>query len=303
VAKGAPAGMKATPVQTQTTIRSLLEEAGLRPTRRFGQHFLIDGNLMRKLVASADIRPTDTLLEVGTGTASLTQELAAVAGQVVTVEVDRGVAAVAGRMLEGLHNVLLLHCDVLRGKHEIDPQVLTAVERASTRLGGRAVLVANLPYQIASPLLIDLLVGSIRWSRMCFTVQQEVGDRLLAQPGGKDYGPLSVILQALADLSRIASVPPQAFWPRPQVESVMMQVDPSEARRRDLGDPAAFAAVVRSSFLHRRKTLSYNLTSTYGAEIAGRVLAEVGIAPQTRPERIAPQEWVVLARRLLEARP
>jgi len=287
-------------VQTQTQIRSLLAAAGLRPTKKRGQHFLVDGNLMRKLVASAAIQPDDVVLEVGAGTGSLTKELASAAGAVIAVEIDAGLADIAAAELADLTNVTLLRRDVLAAKSRIDPQVIDALVEARERHGGRVLLVANLPYQVASPLIIDLLTGSPEFARMCFTVQKEVGGRLLARPGGKDYGPLSVIVQALAEVHRIAAVPPQAFWPIPEVDSVMVRVDPSPERRGRIPGVAHFTGVVKTCFLHRRKTLAHNLTDAYGADVAERVMTAMGIEPRTRPERLDVSAWVELAHALVE---
>jgi len=284
-------------VQTQTTVRSLLTAAGLRPNKRLGQHFLVDGNLMRKLVASAEIRHDDVVLEVGCGTGSLTQELAGLAAAVVAVEADPGLADIAARELTELANVRLLQLDALRSKTRIEPRVLDAVAEARQRSGGRVLLVANLPYQIASPLVADLLVGPVVPGRMCFTVQKEVGDRLLARSGG-DYGPLSVIVQATSDLERIAAVPPQAFWPRPAVESVMIRLDPRPERRQAVGDVVHFAGVVKTCFLHRRKTLAHILAAAYGPDAATDALGGLDVEARTRPEQLSPEVWVELARRL-----
>lgn len=282
-------------MQTQTTIRELLESAGLRPTKRFGQHFLVDGNLMRKLVASAELRADDVVLEVGCGTASLTQELAPHVGRVITVEVDRGLAGVATNQLADLPNVTLLHCDALLGKHQVHPDVLSALSNARDQMGGRILLVANLPYQIASPLVIDLLTGPVDIAAMCFTVQKEVALRLDAAPGHGDYGPLAIIVQALADTRRIANVPPQAFWPVPAVDSAMVRLDPNGQRQAQIADIARFAALVRACFLHRRKTLAYNLSAATGAKSVQSMLDPLGIPPTTRPERVTVSQWIALA--------
>ncbi|MBN1346884.1 MAG: ribosomal RNA small subunit methyltransferase A [Phycisphaerae bacterium] len=283
-------------MQTLTTIRSLLAEAGLRPNKKLGQHFLIDGNLMRKFVGSAGIGSRDTVLEVGCGTGSLTQDLAELAGGVVAVEADRGVGGIAAEQLVALENVVLIREDVLESKTRIAPAVLEAVVEARGRLGGRFLLVANLPYQIASPLIVDLLVGEIVPERMCVTVQKEVGDRLSADPGGGQYGPLSVIVQALAEVRRIAVVGPQAFWPRPAVESSMLLIEASPDLREAVGDVRHFAEVVKTCFLHRRKTLSHNLTVEYGAATAQAALAKMGVDPKARPEALGPGQWVALAK-------
>jgi 16S rRNA (adenine1518-N6/adenine1519-N6)-dimethyltransferase len=285
-------------VQTQTIIRGLFEQAGLRPNQKYGQHFLIDGNLARKLVASAQVQASDVVIEVGCGTGSLTQELASVAGKVVAVEIDRGLAAVAAAELAGRENVLLLHRDVLVGKHRIDPEVIAAAAKARLELNGRILLVANLPYQITSPLIIDLLVGPIEVSRMCFTVQKEVAGRILAAPGHRDYGPLSIIVQVLADVHRIAAIPPQAFWPMPSVDSMMMRVDLNAERRGSIRDLGHFAEMVRRCFLHRRKTLAFNLAAAYGRQTAEAILAGGISSPRARPEQVPPGTWVELSNRL-----
>lgn len=285
-------------MQTQSTIRSLLDQAGARPNKRYGQNFLVDGNLMRKLIDSAEITDKDVVLEVGCGTGSLTEDLARVAGEVVTVEIDRGLAGVARSRLADFANTRLIHTDALETKNRVDPAILDAVAEAKQRVGGRSLMVANLPYQVASPLMIDLLVDSPEIERMCITVQKEVGDRLVAAPGGKDYGPLSVIVQALAEVRKIAAVPPQAFWPRPAVDSVMLRIDPQPHFREAVGDLANFSAVVKGCFQHRRKTLSHSLSKGHGADPAAEVLEACGIDPRTRPEVLSPRQWVELARRL-----
>jgi 16S rRNA (adenine1518-N6/adenine1519-N6)-dimethyltransferase len=290
-------GKKDGPLQTQTTIRALLAEAGRRPNRKLGQHFLIDGNLMRKLIASADIQPGDVVLEVGCGTGSLTEELAALAGAVVAVEADQSLANIAAGQLADVANVVLLDRDVLLSKSQIEPVVLDAVVNAQEQASGRFLLVANLPYQVASPLIIDLLTGRVEPARMCVTVQKEVSDRLLARPGGKAYGPLSIIVQASTEVRRIAPVPPSAFWPAPTVDSAMLRIDLLPDRRQRIGDLAHFASVVRACFMHRRKTLAHNLVTSYGAAAAG-VLARLEVERRARPEQLAPSLWVELARAL-----
>ncbi len=290
-------------MQTKRTIQALLESAGVRPNKRFGQHFLIDGNLMRKLVEAASVRGDDVALEVGCGTGSLTQMLAETAGAVVGVEVDRTLADIAAEQVSGLGNVVVLHRDVLASKNRIDEEVLEAVRSARQRCGGRLLLIANLPYQVASPLLIDLLVGSLVPAVMCVTIQKEVGDRIVARPAGRSYGPLSVIGQCLATVERIAAAPPQAFWPSPAVESVLLRITPEPSRRKSLGDIDAFVRLVKGCFRHRRKTLGYNLTALCGnGGRAAEMLDAAGLDPKARPETVAPEGWSRLAGYVPETR-
>ena len=280
--------------QTKTEIAALLREAGLAPNKRFGQHFLIDGNLMQRLVAAGDPGRRDVVLEVGVGTGSLTEALLERAGHVVAVEVDRGLYGLAYERLGAVENVSLLHVDVLETKSRTSAQVLTAVRQACDRLGGPAMLVANLPFNIASPLIVDLALCDLPLNRLCFTVQREVATRISAGPNGKDFGPLSVVLQAAGEIRFITAVPKQAFWPVPAVESTLLRIDLAADRRERLEALRNLNRVVRACFLHRRKTLAHNLR--YAFPEAAASIAETGRWDLTRrPENLSVDEWIALA--------
>ena len=189
-------------MQTLAEIKALLAEAGTVPRRGLGQHFLIDGNLMAKLLELADVPAGATVLEAGSATGSLTEELARRAGRVVAVEVDPRLAGVLQRRLAGRRNVTVLNCDVLAGKHALSEEVLSALAGAET-----VHLVANLPYKVAVPVVINCLLsswravragGPVRFDRLTFTVQQELAERLTARHGGSDYGPASVMVALLS---------------------------------------------------------------------------------------------------------
>ncbi|UCG34522.1 MAG: ribosomal RNA small subunit methyltransferase A [Phycisphaerales bacterium] len=278
--------------QSLSEIRTILASRGLRPSRALGQNFLIDGNLMRKLVDAAGLTSTDTVLEVGAGTGSLTEMLLERAGRVVAVEYDHGLHALLAERLAGRDRLTLLHSDVLAGKSKIAPQVLEAMGAAARSLGGRVCLVANLPYNVASPLLIDLLLVERPPELECFTVQKEVADRITAGPGGKLIGPLSIIMQSGAEIERIARVTPQAFWPQPRVESVMLRVTPRPERTH----LPALARVVHECFLHRRKTLRYNLEAAFGGEALARIHQVTDLDTGRRPETLSVAEWEALSR-------
>ncbi len=280
-------------MQTKRVIAALLDEAGLRPLKQYGQHFLIDGNLMRKLVAAAELQPQDVVLEVGPGTGGLTELLLEKAAHVVAVEIDRGLASVCEGRLAGTGRLTLLCRDVLKSKSTIDPDVLNALE-AQRRPGGRVVLVSNLPYQVATPLLLDLAMGDLPVSPMCFTVQAEVASRLMAPPGSKDYGPISVLLQSLAVIKRVGSVPPEAFWPAPKVESTMLRVDLcspnlSHSVRHSL------SYVVHGCFQHRRKTLRSGLKYCIDSGLQASIEELARWPLSDRPEQIPVEAWVSLA--------
>ncbi|HOA72745.1 MAG TPA: 16S rRNA (adenine(1518)-N(6)/adenine(1519)-N(6))-dimethyltransferase RsmA [Phycisphaerae bacterium] len=287
--------------QTRRQIEALLNGAGIRPLKRFGQNFLIDGNLIRKLVQAAEIRPDDVVLEVGPGTGTLTEELLAVAGHVVAVEIDKGLAGICRDRFGGNDRFTLLHTDVLECKSRIAAAVLETLHDRQQRLGGRMMLVANLPYQAATPLIVDLLLGRDPVSPLCFTVQAEVADRLLATAGGKDYGPISIYAQALADSRRIARLGPQSFWPAPQVDSAMVRLDVRADQTVEL--KASLARVVHACFLHRRKTLKWSLRQFLDDAALARVAADGRWDLEARPEQLTVGQWVDLAGFLVESPP
>ena len=277
--------------QTQSQIRDLLAEYGLRPARKLGQNFLIDKNLMAALVESADLTSRDTVLEVGAGTGSLTELLLEKAGHVVAVEIDRGLYGILADRLGERSTLSLMHADVLRTKSRIDRRVLDILAASRAALSGRCCLVANLPYGAASPLLADLILCDVPLDLACFTVQKEVADRIVARPGGKEIGPLSIVLQAAADIERIAAVPPQAFWPQPSVDSVMLRM----VLRSEPGDLALLSRVVHACFLHRRKTLRSNIETAFGSDAVARATEDTNIDLTRRPETLAVAEWQTLA--------
>ncbi len=290
--------------QTKREIRQRLRQAGLAPLKQYGQHFLIDGHLMDKLLAAAELCETDTVLEVGPGTGALTERLLERAGAVVSVEIDRGLyelcAHSLARKAPHWEKLNLIHGDILENKSIVNPQVLEALRTMQVKLGGRMVLVANLPYQISTPLLIELLMGDLGITPMCCTIQAEVGDRLMAEAGNRVYGPISVYAQIMARLTRIARVGPESFWPPPEVNSIMIRIDQRHDVR--LSDPLRrfFRELVRGCFNHRRKTLQSNLKTQLNDEQLACVRKAGRWNLNDRPERITPEQWLELAGFLTE---
>lgn len=281
--------------QTKTEIRAMLQAAGLRPLRQHGQHFLIDGNLMRKLVAAAGITSRDTVLEVGPGTGALTDLLVREAGHVVAVEIDRGLHEICRQRFASTANLTLVHRDILAGKSTVDEEVVRLLTVRQSDLGGRIMLVANLPYQVATPLLINLLMGELTISPMCFTVQAEVADRLTAAPGGKEYGPVSVFVQVIARTERIARVPPQAFWPEPQVDSAMIRLDVRSEPRLSPAALTRLNEIVHACFNHRRKTMSWSLRKLLNDADYHRIETDDRWDLSQRPEQVSAAQWVRMA--------
>ncbi|MEL7484362.1 MAG: 16S rRNA (adenine(1518)-N(6)/adenine(1519)-N(6))-dimethyltransferase RsmA [Planctomycetota bacterium] len=262
-------------MQTLAEIRELLESRGMAPRKKLGQNFLLDHNLIRKLVDASGVGDGDLVLEVGPGTGALTDELLARGCEVIACELDAGLAALqrerqatateAGRFT-------LIEGDCLAGKRGLNPAIGEAI-------GGRAFsLVANLPYGAATPLMLALLCDS-RCTGQFVTIQREVADRLLAGPGSKTYGSISVVAQTLANVERVATLPPECFWPRPDVTSAMVSLRPIGGHGID--DRLAFAAFCQQVFANRRKQLGKVL-----AGVLGDVSLPEGVAPTDRAERL-----------------
>jgi 16S rRNA (adenine1518-N6/adenine1519-N6)-dimethyltransferase len=281
-------------------IEELLDEAGLTPRRRLGQNFLIDLNLMRLLVDHAELSTDDTVLEVGVGTGSLTTMLAEHAGRVVAVEIDQQIAAIAAHEIEGLSNVRLLVQDVLAGKHHVAPEVLAEL-KAAAGPQGRFKLVANLPYQVSAPLMINLLLVEPTCQAMDVTVQAEVADRMTAQPGTGQYGTLSIFLQATGEVHQYRRVPPPAFWPMPNVHSAMIAWRRDDARIARIVDLNMLQRVVEMLLRHRRKTIRSSLQLTHINGDPTGLLAAAGIDPGRRGETLPPEKFVELANLLAAA--
>lgn len=285
------------PGQTLAQIRSLLDAAGLQPRHHYGQNFLIDLNLMRKLVAAADLSRTDTVLEVGAGTGSLTEMLLEQGVRVVAVEIDHGLQALLRNRLGDHPRCTLIQADALAGKHRVNPLVLTVLREQPPGDGGAYKLVANLPYQIATPLIMDLLMVKPRFERLTCTIQKEVAQRLAAPPRTEHYGPASVVIQILATITPLAFLPPQAFWPAPQVESVMATIRPLPPADVGVADVPGFVDLVQRAFQQRRKKLRRLVRDYRDEPPALAAFHAAGITPDARPEELDPRAW----RRLFDA--
>jgi 16S rRNA (adenine1518-N6/adenine1519-N6)-dimethyltransferase len=294
------------PRQTQSYLRQLFDERGLRPKSKLGQNFLVDLNLLDLIVRTAEVGRHDLALEVGSGTGSLTGRLAEHAGWVVSVEIDPAFHALAGEAVADRPNVTLLHTDVLRGKNELSPEVLAVLRERFEAAGCRRLkLVANLPYAVATPVIANFLLTDLPFERMVVTVQWEIAERLTARPGTKDYGALAVLVQSLANVSLVRRLPPSVFWPRPEVESAIVLVRPSAEKRERLtahvGDVHRLRHFLRDLYVHRRKNLRGALAGAPSGrrpkEEVDRKLAELGLDGNVRAEALGVEDHVRLCER------
>lgn len=287
------------PRQTLSFLRDRFEEVGINPTNKYGQNFLIDLNLVELLVGSAELDRRDVVLEVGTGTGSLTCMMAAQAGAVITVEIDPQLHSLASEELASFDNVTMLHQDALRNKNNLHPNVLAAVEHQLSQIeGSRFKLAANLPYNIATPVLSNLLSTPMVPERMVATIQKEVAERIVAQPHSKDYGGLSIWMQAQCDVEIVRIMPPSVFWPRPKVDSAIVRIRPNAEKRARLADPAYFHQFVRAMFFHRRKFLRANLLAAFKGKLekpeVDQLLDTLGHRDDARSEQLSVEQMIEL---------
>ncbi len=272
-------------MQTLTEIRALLDARGATPRHRFGQNFLHDHNQLRRLVARARVMRGTRVLEVGPGTGTLTETLLEAGATVIACEIDPVMTAIVrDRVLPVADGRLdIVEGDCLDGKHHLSAALRAAID---TRFAGAPfLLVANLPYQAATPLMLNLLTSVPHCSGLFVTIQREVADRLSASPGSKAYGPISVQAQLLAHVDPFAVLPPSCFWPAPEVHSAFVaieRIDPPPTH-----DPIELGRFLQRVFSKRRKQL-------------GSVLGRVGswppdIDPTMRPEQLTPHQLLTLA--------
>lgn len=286
-------------MQTKQQIRQLLSAAGLSPNKRIGQHFLIDLNLMRLLVDSADVQENDIVLEVGCGTGSLTEALVERAGMTIAVELDRNLAEIVRKQLAQAENFEFINADVLESKNTINPAVTDALARAREKCDGRVLLVANLPYNVASPVMMNLLSGRATADRMYVTVQKEVADRMAARPGSGVYGILSILLDATGDVKTLRTLKPTVFWPQPQVDSAIVSFVRNEAKCDRITNMGLFSKTVHLFMGHRRKTLAA-CCKLAGGELArvanwADIFEQCRIDPTQRPEKLSAADYVAIA--------
>lgn len=290
--------------QTVSYVANRLKAAGLRPVNRFGQNFLVDLNLIDLIARSADIGPRDVVLEVGTGTGSLTARMAKRAAMVVTVEIDENLAELARQEFATLPNVTLLQTDALKNKNTLHPDVVRTVQENLARVGpeARLKLVANLPYNVATPIISNMLQFDPVPERIVVTIQRELADRITAQPSTKDYSALSIWVQTLAVPKIVRVLPPSVFWPRPKVHSAILQIDPSDELRARVPDLDFYHRTVRALYFHRRKFLRSVIVSAMKERMdkaqVDQVLADLGLSPTARAEELSVEQTIELVERL-----
>lgn len=263
-----------------------------RAKKSLGQNFLVDVGVQRRIVGAVDPRPDDEVLEIGPGPGALTRHLAGRVRRLVLVELDDDLVARLREEHAADPSVEVVHADFLD----------VPLERLSADPAALKV-VGNIPYNITSPILFSLLERRPRPREIVLMVQREVADRILADPGSKTYGALAVGVRAVADAERVLNVKRGSFRPAPDVDSTVIRVVPHDPPRLSEEDERDLRALTRDAFARRRKQLQRILRDARGLsqEEADAACAAVGVEPAVRPEGLAPETFVALARVLREA--
>jgi 16S rRNA (adenine1518-N6/adenine1519-N6)-dimethyltransferase len=278
---------------TSTALRGLLRRHGVWPKKKYGQNFLLDGHVLQKILDAANPGPEDFVLEIGPGAGALTHALARRAGKVAAVEIDRALLPVLAETLEGCPNVEVIAGDILR----LNPEELFPQSWA----GGRLV-VANLPYNIATAILLRLFQIGTPLRSMTVMLQKEAAARLTAQPGGKEYGALTLVAAYYATAQWVANVPPHCFFPRPEVDSAVLTFTPHPQLPVPVQDADLFFSLVRRAFATRRKTLANCLDGFAGLPkgALGEMCGRLGFSETLRGEALTLGQMAALANAIAE---
>jgi 16S rRNA (adenine1518-N6/adenine1519-N6)-dimethyltransferase len=291
------------PRQTLSYLRNLFDRHGIRPKNKLGQNFLIDLNLIDLIIRSAELSQRDLALEIGSGTGSLTARLAEEAGAVLSAEIDPSFyELVRDAVREGPH-VVLMQVDALKRKNEMNPHLIEALDELQERTHTKNLkLVANLPYAVAVPVISNLLLTNLNFTRMVVTVQWEIAERLMAKPNTSDYAGLAVLVQSLAEVTLVRKLAPGVFWPRPKVASAIVQIDPKPEKRAhvegSVGSVQRLRNFLRDLYTHRRKNLRGALagmpSGRRSKEEVDQKLAELQIDGTTRAEDLDTEQHLRL---------
>ena len=257
-----PVSNRPAPRQTMSYLRNMLRSHGLEPKSKLGQNFLIDLNLLDLTCRAAELSPSDSILEVGTGTGSLTSLMADQAGCVFSVEVDVDMQRIATYLIADRPNVQLFLGDALARKNMLNQDMLAGwAAMTAKHKSTKRKLVANLPFVIATPIISNLLITDPNIERMVVMVQWEIAERMQASPNTKEYNSLSVLVQSVADVEIIRKVAPTNFYPKPKVDSAIVLIRPNAAKRAKVGDVQKFRNFLRDLYTHRRKHIRQALSN------------------------------------------
>ncbi len=284
------------PLTSPSYLTEELKERGLHPRKRMGQHFLVDDNILQKIISAAEFDRGDRVIDIGSGPGALSLALAKRAAGVIAVEWDRGLAAFLRDQARqrGVSNLRVVEGDVRR----LDLERLCREVWGEKHLAGKSLkVVANLPYYLTTPLLFQLLQGSLHIELSVLMIQLEVARRILAEPGSKDYGLLSVLCQFYTEPKFLFKVSKKVFYPPPEVDSAVVLLRRLPVPSVSVLDEESFFQVVRAAFLKRRKTLLNALEGLggLGKRDWENILAGAGISPKLRGESLSLEEFAKIS--------
>ncbi len=274
-----------------TNTREIIDKYGFMFQKRFGQNFLIDGNVVEKIVREAGVTKDDFVLEIGPGIGTMTQLLCENAREVAAVEIDTNLIPILKETLAPYDNVTVINEDILK----VDIAAL-----AQEKNGGRPIkVVANLPYYITTPIIMGLFESHVPIDSITIMVQREVADRMQVGPGTKDYGALSLAVQYYAKPEIVLNVPPTCFMPRPNVGSAVIRLKKHETCPVEVDDAEFMFKLIRASFNQRRKTLANGLSNsselTLPKEKIAAAIESLGVSPSIRGEALTLEQFAQLA--------
>ena len=282
------------PHQTKRFLEGKLREKGIRLRKKLGQSFLIDINMLKKIVRQGRVDGDSAVLEIGCGSGMLTQFIARKAALVWAVEIDRKLIELAHEMLAGYDNVILIDASIMSQDRRINPDVTQTIKAYLDTHPGKVLrVVSNLPYYIATSVIIELLDEDLPISSMTFTVQKELAERLMARPKSKAYGAVSVVAQVNARIVERNVLRRELFWPRPEVASSLVELIPDRTLRGAITDHEFFKEFVKAVFHYRRKRMKSALR--YAALLSGRDierLREGGFDLEKRAEEYAVRDFI-----------
>jgi len=284
-------------IATPHRTKEILQTYGFSFKKSLGQNFIIDANILQKIIASADITPTSGVIEIGPGIGSLTEQLAIHAKKVLAFEIDQRLLPILAETLSDYDNIEIIHSDVL--KVNLNEAILEHLSGVSD-----VHLVANLPYYITTPILMNVLQQNAPIQSMTVMLQKEVAERMAAVPNTKAYGSLSIAVQYYTKAKVVMDVPKTVFIPQPNVVSSVLQLERRTTPPVDVYDEKQFFSVVQASFVHRRKTLRNNLLSyfksQYSTDDIKQILTSTGIDGSRRGESLTMEEFARIANAFLK---
>lgn len=266
-------------IKTNLNPREYFSKIRSHPNKNLGQNFIKDFRIIERITQVAELSSEDEVLEIGPGLGALTVALADKAQRVVAIEKDRKLYEKLLELLGEYTNIELINQDALKTDYK------------SLYKGKKLKVIANLPYSVSSPLLFKFLEAREYFSSLVLMLQQEVGERITASPGGKTYGSISVMLQAYFMISSEFRVSPESFWPKPKVDSVVLKLVSLDTPRAEISDEKLFEKVVRAAFSSRRKMLGNSMQSAFSKDMIAQALIKSGIDPKRRAETLSVEEF------------